>query len=304
MIQLTIEVADIVNVMLMYDSIRIYTSDAENGTYTYLDSVSLQAGVSTYTYLHLAGTTDTWYRSSYYNITTLAESSLSNAARGTAPSLYHIATYPAEYDFDSTEEIIIRKIRRLIGDSKGLSRLWIDGSDICADGLCSNVLEDGRTLDLEEKGWPVYISVNDVEYTTLAEPVVQGYRYLTFSGTLETLTSGCVGDVEIWYSTFKFSDREVYEAYGDAMIPPLVPADCVSEDHLMLQASIDLLESLTAEDLVDDGAAIRDDQTLYDPSPGLRERDRLIARLRKQLDLLVKECLKSGLLGLEGVLID
>jgi hypothetical protein len=72
----------------------------------------------------------------------------------------------------------------------------------------------------------------------------------------------------------------------------------------MLQAAIDLLENLTAEDLIDDGAVVRDDMTLYDPSAGLRERDRLINRLRKQLDGLVKECLKSSMLGLEGVLID
>ncbi len=110
--------------------------------------------------------------------------------------------------------------------------------------------------------------------------------------------------VNIWYHTFKFSDREVYEAYGDAMIPPLVPANCVSQDHLMLQAAIDLLMNMYAEDVVDDGASIRDDMTLYDPSPGLRERDKLIKQLRKQLDGLVQECIKSSMLGLEGILID
>ena len=147
-----------------------------------------------------------------------------------------------------------------------------------------------------------YISINDVEYTSSNDPIVQGYRYLTFSGTLN---SGVQNDViNIWYHTFKFSDREVYEAYGDAMIPPLVPSDCVSQDHLMLQAAIDLLENMTAEDMIDDGAMIRDDMTLYDPSPGLRERDKLINRLRKQLDALVRECIKSSMLGLEGVLID
>jgi hypothetical protein len=297
MINLTIEVADIAVVIAMYDQIKIYTSDAEDGTYTYLDSISLLAGVSIYTYLHLAGTTDTWYKSSYYNTTTFVESALSNAARGSAPSLYHTVSYPQEYDFDADEEIIIRKIRRLIGDFKQLEHLYSDGTE-----FCSSILGDNKTIDLGEKGWPVYVSINDIEYTSLDNPIVQGYRYLTFSGTLN---SGVVNDViNIWYHTFKFSDREIYEAYGDAMIPPLVPSDCVSQDHLMLQAAIDLLENMTAEDIVDDGASIRDDMTLYDPSPGLRERDKLINRLRKQLDGLVKECIKSSMLGLEGVLID
>lgn len=297
MINLTIEVADISVVITMYDQIKIYTSDEENGTYTYLDSISLQAGVSIYTYLHLAGTTDTWYKSSYYNITTFVESSLSNAARGSAPSLYHTVSYPQEYDFDADEEIMIRKIRRLIGDIKGLENLYADGTE-----FCSSILQDGKTIDLGEKGWPVYISINDVEYTSLDDPIVQGYQYLTFSGTLN---SGVQNDViNIWYHTFKFSDREVYEAYGDAMIPPFVPADCVSQDHLMLQAAIDLLMSMYAEDVIDDGASVRDDMTLYDPSPGLRERDKLIKQFRKQLDGLVQECIKSRMLGLSGVLID
>jgi hypothetical protein len=297
MINLMIEVADIVVVIAMYDQIKIYTSDDENGTYTYLDLKYLLAGVSVYTYLHLTGTTDTWYKSSYYNSITFVESALSNAARGSAPSLYHTVSYPQEYDFDADEEIITRKIRRLIGDSKQLENLYSDGTE-----FCSSILGDNKTIDLGEKGWPVYISINDIEYTSLDNPIVQGYRYLTFSGTLN---SGVVNDViNIWYHTFKFSDREVYEAYGDAMIPPFVPSDCVSQDHLVLQAAIDLLENMTAEDMVDDGAMIRDDMTLYDPSPGLRERAKLIDRLRKQLDGLVQECIKSSMFGLEGVLID
>jgi hypothetical protein len=72
----------------------------------------------------------------------------------------------------------------------------------------------------------------------------------------------------------------------------------------MLQAAIDLLENLAAADINNDGAMIRDDQTIYDPSAGLRERSKLIDRLRKQLDRLVEECIKKGLLEIEGVLID
>ena len=295
MIQLTVYVNDIDTVISMFSHIRIYTSTSETGTYSHLAYIPLAASQSTYTYLHTTGTSETWYKSSYWSNST--ESSLSDAVQGSDPELYHYPTYPDEAEFSTSEMTIIRKIRRFIGDFKDIGRIYSDGSD-----FCSSVMDDNKTIDMGEKGWPVYIYVNGVEYTSITDPYVQGYRYLTFSGTL---VSGSQNpEVNLWYHTFKFSDIEVYEAYGDAMIPPLVPDDCVSQDHLMLQAAIDLLMNMYAEDVVDDGASVRDDMTLYDPSPGLRERDRLIKQLRKQLDGLVQECIKSGMLGLSGVLID
>jgi hypothetical protein len=300
MIKLTIQVADIANVLLMYNQIRIYTSDAENGVYTYLTSLSLMPGVSTYTYSHAAGTSDTWYKSSYYNSSNMAESSLSNAAQGESPSLYHVVTYPEECEFDGATDLLIRKIRRLIGDLKGLKRLYE-----CDGEFCSSIHADEHTIELDQKGWPVSVSIDGVEYTSLYDPVVQGYQFLTFSGAL--VSGSQTACIDIWYYTFLFSDREIYEAYSDAMIPPLVPIDCVTDDHLILQASIDLLESVALDDLINDGAVIRDDQTLYDPSPGLRNlnsSDGPINRLRKQLDDLIKECIRSSLHGSTGYLID
>lgn len=88
------------------------------------------------------------------------------------------------------------------------------------------------------------------------------------------------------------------------MIPPNVPFKCVTQDHLILQAAIDLLENLIKQETNTESAIIRDDQTVYDPSPGLRARSDLIARLRKQLDALIKESVRSCMLGLEGVLLD
>jgi hypothetical protein len=61
---------------------------------------------------------------------------------------------------------------------------------------------------------------------------------------------------------------------------------------------------MTSEDMVEDGATIRDDQSLYDPSPGLRERDKTIGRLKKMLDDLVDECIKNAIIAQTGVLID
>jgi hypothetical protein len=297
MIKLTIAVTDIATILLMYDTIQIYTSDAENGTYTYTASVPLSTGVSTYTYIHSQGTEDTWYISRYYKTSNGVASSFSNAAQGTEAALYHVITYPEECEFDGTADTIIRKIRRLIGDLKNLDRLYE-----CDGELCSSIHEDGHTVDMGEKGWPVSVSIDGTEYTSLDDPIVQGYQYLTFSGSLVSGTQNAC--IDIWFHTFTFSDREIYEAYGDAMIPPLVPTNCVTDDHLMLQASIDLLENMTADDLVNDGSVVRDDQTVYDPSPGLRGRNDLLNRLQKQMDALIKECVRSSMHGSSGYLID
>ena len=60
MIRLTILVDSIANVYALFTHIKLYTSTEEDGTYTYLASVALAAGQSTYSYDHVAGTADTW----------------------------------------------------------------------------------------------------------------------------------------------------------------------------------------------------------------------------------------------------
>jgi len=295
MIRLTIQVNDIATVIAMYDTLRLYRSDEREGTYVLIGSVALSVGSSTYVYVDVDGTPDNWYKSTYYSTSTTNESALSNAAQGTS-TIFHTITYPVEYDFDTSEQLLIRRIRRLIGDLKGLDRLYVDQS---TGEYCSNILEDNRTMDLVDRMWPVYIAVDNVSFTTLTDPIVQNNQYLTFSGTLVSGTQ--TKKIEIWYHTFKFSDRQIFESYGDTMIPAGLTSDTVNQDHLVIQAAIDLLQNMYAEDVVDDGAVIRDDQTLYDPSPGLKERDKMIKRLQKRLDDLINQYRFSNL---EGVLID
>jgi len=295
MIQLTIYVDNIDVIIAIFTHIRLYTSDEELGSYTHLAYIPLVAGKSVYAYSHVAGTSDTWYKSSYWSAA--QESSLSDPAHGAESQLFHYPTYQNEIDFSITEKNIVRKIRRYIGDLKGLSRLYLDDIDEY-ESSCS-VHSDGYTVDLGEKGWPVYISINGDEKIFLSDPVVQGYQYLTFSGTLNNDEENDI--INIWYYTFKFSDREIYEAYGDTMIPPGLTSSTVTQDHLILQASIDLLENMTSTDMIDNGAVVRDDQTMYDPSPGLLERNKTILRLKKMLDALIKQYMMSGL---TGVLID
>jgi hypothetical protein len=69
----------------------------------------------------------------------------------------------------------------------------------------------------------------------------------------------------------------------------------------MLQTAIDLLMQENWEDVIEDGARIRDEGSSYDPSPGLRMRDDLIDKLQKRLDDAIKASILSGI---EGVLID
>lgn len=295
MIRITIQVNDINTVISVYDTIRIYRSDASDGTYVLIVTISLQAGVLNYTYVDVDGTPDNWYKSKYYNTSTTNESSFSNATQGTS-MIFHTVTYPEEYAFNASEQLIIRRIRRYVGDLKDLGRLYVDQS---TGEYCSNILEDNKTMDLVDRMWPVYISVDNFEFTTLTDPLVQNYQYLTFSGTLVSGTQ--TKKIEIWYHTFKFSDRQIFEAYGDTMIPAGLTSDNVTQDHLILQAAIDLLQNMYAEDAVDDGAVIRDDQTLYDPSPGLKERDKMISRLQKMLDNLINQYRFSEL---SGVLLD
>jgi len=293
MIKLTIIVASVdVYIGLGFTHIRLYTSTTETGIYTYLTNIALVAGQTKYSYTHTAGTDDTWYKSSIYDNVNVVECCWSDPVRGTSPALFHYATYPAECVFDADESVIIRKVRRLIGDLEGLSRLYIDGSDEYT--FSSALRPDELTIDLSEKSWPVHISLNSIGKTNLDDPVVQGYQYLTFSGTLSSSDV-----IDIWYYTFKFSDREIYEAYVDTLIPPGLTSSTVTQDHLVLQAAIDLLENMASGDMIDDGAVVRDDRSLYDPSPGLRERAVTIERLKKMLDSLIKQYMFSNLTGVQ-----
>jgi hypothetical protein len=285
---------DIEDVISIFTHVRLYTSSTETGAYNHLDYIALVAGQSVYYYDHVDGTEDTWYKSSYYNMNSGLESSLSEAVQGVAAELYHYPTYLTEVNFSSFGKNVIRKIRRLTGGLKKLDRLYISSADT---ELCSMIKEDNRTIELENRGWPVYITLNGEEKTSTSDPIVQGYKWLTFSGT--------IGEddypIDIWSYAFRFSDREIYDAYNDSMIPPGLTVSTVTSDHLVLQTSIDLLESMAAEDTIEDGAKVKDDHTEYDPSAGLRLRGELINRLRKQLEALVKQYMMSNV---SGALID
>ncbi len=91
-IKLTINVEKIANVLTLYDVIKVYRSATETGTYSEITvlgtRVDLVAATSVYIYDDTAGDVDYWYKTSYYNESTLLESTLSDAIKGDVNSLY------------------------------------------------------------------------------------------------------------------------------------------------------------------------------------------------------------------------
>lgn len=88
--RLSIVVNNIELVLSQYDQIKVYRSDTEGGTYVEitgaLTRITLNAGRLVYFYDDLLGTPTQWYKTSYYNSITTAESSLSVAQMGSTTS--------------------------------------------------------------------------------------------------------------------------------------------------------------------------------------------------------------------------
>lgn len=282
MVRLTLQVTDITAVWgLSFRYILVYRSDTADGTYTYVGSVPLVNGTSSYTFEDATGTCDQWYKSRYSNTVPPPDPSLlsgwSDAVRGDEPVLFNNVTYPPESSLSTADDTRVKKIRVYIGDKKELIKSY---SEECKAAISEN----GHTFEMSQKGWPLYISLNDIEKTSASDPYVDGWRYITFSGTV-----GENDTLEIWYETFRWADSEIVEHYDNAMIPPGLTTTTVTADHLILQASIDLLEAENWRDYIENGSRIQDSDTEWDPSPGFRARESAIKRLQKRLDELVKQ---------------
>ena len=282
MVKLTITVSDISTVYAVgFRYVVIERADSESGTYSYLGAVAINSSTGTYYYTDTTGTEDNWYRSKYTDTSTAPyglESSYSDPVQGDVPTIYHNITYPPEVSMGSADDQKVRRIRVLIGDQKELVRDYVDE-------CYSSVHSDGHTYELAQKGWPVYISLDGVEKTSSSDPYVDGWRYLTFSGTIST----CTGTLDVYYNTFRWADTEILQHYDDAMIPPGLTSSSVTTDHMVLQTAIDLLEAENWRDYIENGAIITDSDTRWDPSPGYRARESAIKRLQKRLDDLVKQ---------------
>jgi len=86
MVKLSIQVTDILDVLNYYDKIKIYRADSEGGAYTEItDSatrLNLIPETTIYNFTDSTGDNTKWYKTSYFNSSTLAESDLSDARQG------------------------------------------------------------------------------------------------------------------------------------------------------------------------------------------------------------------------------
>jgi hypothetical protein len=276
-------------------------------TYTAVSGVgpvTLNTGQSSYTVTDETGSASDWYITQYYNTSTLAESGWSDPILGEVGDLFYNPLFPSEVSYGTSEQLIIDRIRRLIGDPVGLRREY--GED-----ASSSIHPDGKTYELDEKGWPCSVYMNGVSYNTSENPTINGYRYLRFSDFIDvTTTSGVVDDgdvrtvtygVDIWYYTHRHSDREIMEAYDNTPPPPPLSTTNTTSEIYMLTCAYDLLFSEFWEDTGEDGAKIGDEGSTYDPSVGIQNRRHMLDALRKRLDNAIKSV---TLLGISGVLID
>lgn len=311
MIQLTLYVDNISLVITVYDQIQIQRSATEDGTFATVSGVgpvTLSAGTSSYTVTDSSGSSTDWYRSRYYSTVTGYYSGWSDPILGEAGDIYYDPTYPEEVSYGTSQQLVIERIRRLIGDPVELNRVY-------GDEALEGVHTDSRTYELPEKGWPATVIMGGQAYTSLSEPTINGYKYLKFSQYIGDICDECVTysgcddtiqktiptGIDIWFYTFRHSDREIMEAYNTCPPPtPLTTATANSEVY-MVQTAIDLLRKELWEDATEDGASLKDEGSVYNPEPGLKVRKALLDDLTKRRDDLVKSL---QLTGIGGVLID
>lgn len=307
MIHLSFFVEDISSVIRVYNQIQVQSASSETGTFITLSTTDfpiwLSSSQTTYTADDPDGSADTWYRSRYScsesggNATCRTNgcagetSSWSDPVLGDAGEICYSITYPAEVGYGTSEQLVIDRIRRLVGDPVGLQREYNEQD---------NIHEGGKVYELETKGWPCSINVNGTTYNTTSNPAVNNYRYLEFSEDITTL-SGVDLKVNIFYYTFRNSDREIMEAYDTAYPSAPLTTVTATPEVYMLQTAITLLGQEIIEDSAEDGAIIADESSRYDNTKAIQFKIDMLDRLQKRLDAVVKSLL---LCNITGVLID
>ncbi len=329
MINLTFNVGNIDAVMRVYDRIQVrrytgtppptvpvdiddYTtisgSDTINGR-TDVSDILLNSRYTEYYFLDGAGVATDWYISRYYSDIDGSASAWADPIIGEAGDIYYDPVYPPEVEYGTEDQLIIDRIRLYIGDPKGLSREY-------GEEALSSIHSDGKVYELDEFGWPAFINMGGTQYTSSDNPTVNGYKFLRFDEYINDICTSCVtysgscGDditkevtsgVDIWYYTFRVSDRQIMEFYDSCPPPAPLTTTTATAEVYMVQTAIDILRSELFHDSTENGSAIRDEGSVYNPEPGLKIRKDLLDDLLKRRDDLINSL---QLTGIQGVLID
>lgn len=305
---ITIRVDSPAAVAAVFDQLTIHRASSQNGPFTIIQTISL-SNSSSYTYCDTNSLPTYYYKVQFYNSSTMVTSVFSELAQETAIYKEYslpvsTASYPAEIALSEQDREIVESIRITLGDLGLIEHDYYDANDTTQANSCaSQVSADRKTWEIINfKGWPQRVILNGVEKTSLTDPLVIGYRYLTFSGTSAVVT----GTLSIYYNHFRFSDREILLAYDRArnllVSCGLAPSQITTE-MLIMQASILLLEGEVRED-VKAAVRVRDGDTEYDNTGIIRSRTGDLEDLKRKLKELLDCARAYASYGLMGVRID
>ncbi len=296
------------SVTAVFNELHIFRSLSSNGPFTTLEIITLGSALS-YISTDLLGGPQFYYKAQYFHNSTLVTSAFSPLAQETGDfdaftNPTNTSTYPAEISFSVQDREIVESIRLAIGDFGLVERDYFDISNTESQVSCAaQISADKKTWELINfKGWPDKVVVNGEEKTTVTDPIVQGYRFLTFSGSAACIT----GTLDVFYTHFRFADREILLAYdrsANLLVSCGLTSIQITTEMRIMQASILLLEG-ELRDSQQSAVRVRDGTTEYDNTSIVRSRTEDLADIKRKIRELIECARMNASYELEGVRID
>lgn len=281
-----------------YSHIRVFRSSYQDGTFLEISDIStrpvLDTNISYYNFEDSTGTSSQFYKTSYYNPSTLIESSLSTATKGIeVEEDYANPTYPSEISLTSSDSYDIDRVRYYIGDMKSIKRDYV--SESCSNSY-DRISSDGYTYEFENKGWPTSVIKDGIEFTSLGNPVVTDYNFITFSGT--TPISTVSGVLDIWAESFRWSDREILKVFNTTPNPQYVSTASVTDEMLRISAAATIIQAEIAKLMGETSGSFElVGELKFNPDPLLKHKKALLNDLKEKLDELVDEAVTGEITG-------
>jgi hypothetical protein len=306
---LTIGVDDISLVSAVFNQILIFRATNASGPFTQLTPAISLTSALVYTFTDASGGPQFYYKAQFFNSSTLVTSTFSELAQETGVfSEYTIptstATYPPEIALSGNDREIVESIRITLGDLGSVERDYYDATNTQSRFECSaQVSADQKTWELTEpKGWPRDVIINGITKTSINDPLVKGYRFLTFTGSGACIT----GTLDIFYDHFRFSDREILLAYdrsANLLVSCGLTTTQITTEMRIMQAAILILEG-EIRDIQQSAIRIRDGDTEYDNTTVIRGRTEDLSDLKRKMREIIECARINAAYDLEGVRID